>query len=55
MHRHQAVKDIVTTLGRPALHARTLAFDHPVTGERLSFEVQPPEDFQAALAALRGL
>ena len=27
------------------LHARTLGFQHPVTGEELDFAVEPPEDF----------
>lgn len=39
-------------IGRQALHARVLGFVHPITGERLRFEVEPPSDFQAALAAL---
>jgi len=30
---------------RQALHARTLGFDHPVTGERLYFECPLPDDF----------
>jgi 23S rRNA pseudouridine1911/1915/1917 synthase len=38
---------------RPMLHAHRLAFAHPVTGERVAVESPPPEDFQAALAALR--
>jgi len=41
-------------IARQALHAQLLAFDHPVTGERLRFEAPPPADFAAALAALRG-
>ena len=41
-------------IARQALHAALLAFDHPVTGERLRFEVPPPEDFARALAKLRG-
>ncbi|MCY3910024.1 MAG: RluA family pseudouridine synthase [bacterium] len=32
-------------IGRPALHAHTLGFVHPDTGEQLSFQVDPPEDF----------
>ncbi len=36
------------TLGRPFLHATHLAFDHPVTGERLAFDDALP----AALAAV---
>lgn len=34
---------------RPALHARTLSFSHPVTGEKINFEAPYPEDFRAAL------
>lgn len=40
---------------RPCLHAAELGFDHPVTGQRMQFEVPPPEDFAQALAALRAL
>ncbi len=36
-----------------ALHAEMLGFDHPVSGERLSFSAAPPEDFTHALEALR--
>lgn len=36
-----------------ALHATALAFRHPVSGERLRFEVPPPADFQALVARLR--
>jgi Pseudouridylate synthases, 23S RNA-specific len=38
---------------RVMLHARTLGFIHPRTGEHISFEREPPADFQATLAALR--
>lgn len=30
---------------RLALHARTLAFDHPVTGKKMRFEIPEPEDW----------
>jgi 23S rRNA pseudouridine1911/1915/1917 synthase len=40
-------------LGRQALHARVLGFVHPVTGQALCFESEPPADFSAALGALR--
>jgi 23S rRNA pseudouridine1911/1915/1917 synthase len=40
---------------RLMLHARELAFDHPITGERLTFEQSMPQDMQAVLAALRGV
>ena len=40
-------------LGRQALHARSLGFRHPKSGESLYFEAEPPADFQRALASLR--
>jgi 23S rRNA pseudouridine1911/1915/1917 synthase len=43
----------LSALGRQALHAQTLGFEHPVTGEPLSFERDPPRDFLNLLAALR--
>ena len=39
--------------GRLLLHARSLGFPHPVTGEALEFQSEPPADFQAAVEALR--
>ncbi len=41
-------------IARQALHAQLLAFDHPVTGERMRFESPLPADFEAARAALTG-
>jgi 23S rRNA pseudouridine1911/1915/1917 synthase len=41
-------------LERQFLHAHRLAFDHPETGERLSFSSELPADLVAALAAARG-
>ncbi len=55
LDRQQEVRDLVAALSRPALHARTLAFLHPVTGQALAFVEEPPKDFQAALIALRTL
>lgn len=40
-------------LGRQALHATLLAFEHPITGEALRFETKPPSDFSHALTSLR--
>jgi 23S rRNA pseudouridine1911/1915/1917 synthase len=40
-------------IGRQALHAWKLAFDHPRTKKHLSFEAKLPEDFEAALNLLR--
>jgi 23S rRNA pseudouridine1911/1915/1917 synthase len=39
--------------GRPFLHARTLGFAHPRTGERLSFETDLADDLAATLEPLR--
>ena len=39
---------------RLMLHAHTLAFDHPVTGERLHFTAEPSEEFTKAVRKLRG-
>ncbi len=38
---------------RPMLHARVLGFDHPRTGERMSFEREAPDDFRAMIESLR--
>ncbi|MEO5767015.1 MAG: RluA family pseudouridine synthase [Polyangia bacterium] len=53
--RDPALKEIATTLGRQALHARTLGFRHPATGKWLEFTAAPPVDFARALAGLRAL
>lgn len=38
-------KVIMSMIDRPMLHARTLGFEHPATGEALDFSRDPPEDF----------
>jgi 23S rRNA pseudouridine1911/1915/1917 synthase len=43
----------LNALNRQALHARTLAFEHPRSGKILRFESAPPEDFARLLATLR--
>jgi 23S rRNA pseudouridine1911/1915/1917 synthase len=48
--RRQAVRAI----GRPALHARRLAFDHPRTGARVFFEAPWPDDLRVLWSALGG-
>jgi 23S rRNA pseudouridine1911/1915/1917 synthase len=47
-----ALRAIGAALGRQALHARVLGFVHPLSGERLRFEVEPPADFARALGSL---
>lgn len=39
-------------LNGQALHARSLKFEHPISGEAMSFEVAPPAVFEEVLAAL---
>lgn len=43
---------LIAGLGRVALHARVLGFDHPATGERLRFERDPPEIFATILESV---
>lgn len=43
----------VAVFGRQALHARKLAFVHPVSGATLEFESPVPADFARLLTALR--
>jgi 23S rRNA pseudouridine1911/1915/1917 synthase len=40
-------------LHRQALHAAALGFEHPITGETLSFNSAPPDDFIHLVKALR--
>jgi 23S rRNA pseudouridine1911/1915/1917 synthase len=39
-------------LGRPALHAEVLGFDHPESGERMRFRAELPEDLTELVASL---
>lgn len=39
-------------IGRPALHAWSLTFTHPITNERLTFNAEYPQDFATALKLL---
>jgi 23S rRNA pseudouridine1911/1915/1917 synthase len=54
------IRDLLRRGGTPIpserllLHAATLGFDHPVTGERLQFEAALPPEFVAMVAKLRG-
>ncbi len=48
-----AVSEATAGLNRQLLHAKALAFSHPITDEALSFEVDLPEEFIKILAAMR--
>ena len=49
----EAVFQILKTFARPALHAATLGFRHPRTGEPLRFEAPLPPDMEELLDRLR--
>jgi len=49
----QFVRNCFTILPRQALHAQTLSFEHPVTGKRLSFESDLPDDMAALIEKWR--
>ncbi len=51
--RSAAAQAAARALGRPALHAKTLGFVHPATGQRLQFDSDLPPDLTAAAEALR--
>jgi 23S rRNA pseudouridine1911/1915/1917 synthase len=51
--RDRRLREATARIGRQALHAALLGFDHPATGERIRFEAPLPEEFERALAALR--
>ena len=48
------VENTFELLPRQALHAVSLGFIHPITKEKMHFETELPEDFQAALEKWRG-
>jgi 23S rRNA pseudouridine1911/1915/1917 synthase len=49
------LEPIAIELGRQALHAGVLGFEHPRTGELLRFEAPFPSDLERALSQLRKL
>ena len=49
----QFVKNCFKILPRQALHAKSLAFDHPVTGRRLFFDSELPDDMKQAFVKWR--
>jgi len=49
----QFVHNTFKVMPRQALHARSLGFIHPITGERMYFESELPADFQGAMERWR--
>jgi 23S rRNA pseudouridine1911/1915/1917 synthase len=50
---HKACAIGTLSIARPMLHARTLGFTHPLTGQSLEYTAPPPADIEAVLRALR--
>ena len=50
--KDQTLKDLIRKLGRQALHARTLGFLHPASGEYLEFSSPYQEDMAKILEHL---
>jgi 23S rRNA pseudouridine1911/1915/1917 synthase len=48
----EKAREAVERLDRQALHAATLGFKHPITGEEMLFESDLPEDLAGLKAAL---
>ncbi|TSK04236.1 MAG: RluA family pseudouridine synthase [Geobacter sp.] len=46
------LRQMIKTMGRQALHAKTLGFLHPVTGQYLEFDTELPEDMAGIIAYL---
>ncbi|TCK17345.1 ribosomal large subunit pseudouridine synthase D [Thiogranum longum] len=49
----ERLREALQHFRRQALHARRLAFVHPQSGETVSWEVEPPEDFAVLLDVVR--
>ncbi|KAL8524186.1 hypothetical protein ACS0TY_013961 [Phlomoides rotata] len=52
---HAQLLQLIDRLERPCLHALTLGFRHPNSGENLSFSKIPPPDFSEILDRLRNI
>lgn len=44
-----------TALNRPALHAASIDFEHPVTQKRMKFTANLPSDLASCLLTLRNI
>jgi 23S rRNA pseudouridine1911/1915/1917 synthase len=53
VHLPDPAREALTALNRQALHAARLAFEHPVTGEVMEFDSDPPADLARLIEALR--
>ncbi|HEX2919745.1 MAG TPA: RluA family pseudouridine synthase [Bacteroidales bacterium] len=49
----QFIRNCFSIMPRQALHAKSLSFNHPVTGKRLSFDSEIPDDMQQVIEKWR--
>lgn len=49
----QFIENCFAILPRQGLHAKTLGFDHPTTGRRMSFDSEIPADMKALIEKMR--
>jgi len=54
VHLGAKARNLLGSLGRQALHASILGFEHPVTREEMHFESELPDDIEALRLALGG-
>jgi len=47
---NQFVRNCFKIIPRQALHAKTLGFTHPATGEKMIFDSELPEDMKTVIA-----
>jgi 23S rRNA pseudouridine1911/1915/1917 synthase len=50
----EPAKSLLIAFQRQALHARTLGFEHPISGKKLLFESNIPKDFNELVKSLKG-
>lgn len=53
--REKDIRSALDDLGRPALHAKMLGFEHPTTGRMLKFESDIPTDLEEVLDKLASI
>jgi 23S rRNA pseudouridine1911/1915/1917 synthase len=51
----EGAREALTNLGRQALHAAVLGFEHPTSGKALRFESKLPDDMAGLVEALRAM
>jgi len=51
----EPAKSLLTAFPRQALHARTLGFEHPISGKKVLFESNIPKDFNELVNSLKGI